>query len=305
MPAEMMSTKEVARYLNINDKQVYALIREGGIPATRATGKWIFPKKLIDEWIETTARNGLSQARQKGAAVSGALLAAGSNDPILDILQTTLRRRHPDLYIFSANTGSTEGLAALNLGHTDIAWAHLWDQESGEYNTPFVPSLLPRIDAVVVNLFHRDIGLIFAADNPLSIRNIDDLQQPGVRFINRQAGSGTRLLIDYHLKKAGIGTDIIIGYENEVFTHLEVGLAILSHQADVGMATGSVSGMLGLSFLPVAKERFDMILDKKTYFEKGVQSFIDTIRSDAFRKGVEKLGHYDFYESGKIMHARN
>ncbi|MFA5180634.1 MAG: helix-turn-helix transcriptional regulator [Syntrophales bacterium] len=305
MPAEMMNTKEVAKYLNINDKQVYALIREGGIPATRATGKWIFPKKLIDEWIETTARDGLSQARQKSAAVSGALLAAGSNDPILDILQTTLRRIHPDLYIFSANTGSTEGLAALNMGHTDIAWSHLWDQESGQYNTPFLASHLPRIDAVVVNLFHRDLGLIFAADNPLKIRNIEDLQQPGIRIVNRQKGSGTRLLFDYHLKKAGIGTDGIIGYENEVFTHLEVGLAILSHQADVGMATGSVSRMLGLSFLTVAKERFDMILDKKTYFEKSVQSFIDTIRSDAFRKGVDKLGYYDFCDSGKILHARN
>jgi excisionase family DNA binding protein len=303
MPAEMMNTKEVAKYLNINDKQVYALIREGGIPATRATGKWIFPKKLIDEWIETTARDGLSQARQKSAAVSGALLAAGSNDPILDILQTTLRRLHPDLYIFSANTGSTEGLAALNMGHTDIAWSHLWDPESGQYNTPFLSSRLPRIDAVVVNLFHRDIGLLFTAENPMNIRNIEDLQQPGIRFINRQEGSGTRLLIDYHLKKAGISTDGIIGYENEVFTHIEVGLAILSGQANVGMATGSVSRMLGLSFLPVTKERFDMILDKKTYFGKGVQSFIDTIRSDPFRKGVEKLGYYDFCESGKILHA--
>jgi len=303
MPIEMMNTKEVAKYLNINDKQVYALIREGEIPATRATGKWIFPKNLIDEWIETTARNGLSQARQKSAAVSGALLAAGSNDPILDILQTTLRRMHPDLYIFSANTGSTEGLAALNMGYTDIAWSHLWDQESGQYNTPFLSSRLPRIDAVVVNLFHRDIGLIYAADNHLNIRDIEDLQQPDIRFINRQEGSGTRLLIDYHLKKAGIIADGIIGYENEVFTHLEVGLAILSGQANVGMATGSISRMLGLSFLPVTKERFDMILDKKTYFGKGVQSFIDTIRSDAFRKGVEKLGHYDFCESGKIMHA--
>ena len=303
MPTEMMNTKEVAKYLNINDKQVYALIREGGIPATRATGKWIFPKKLIDEWIEATARDGLSQARQKSAAVSGALLAAGSNDPILDILQTTLRRMHPDLYIFSANTGSTEGLAALNMGYTDIAWSHLWDQESGQYNTPFLSSRLPRIDAVVVNLFHRDIGLIYAADNHLNIRDIEDLQQPDIRFINRQEGSGTRLLIDYHLKKAGIIADGIIGYENEVFTHLEVGLAILSGQANVGMATGSISRMLGLSFLPVTKERFDMILDKKTYFGKGVQSFIDTIRSDAFRKGVEKLGHYDFCESGKIMHA--
>jgi putative molybdopterin biosynthesis protein len=191
------------------------------------------------------------------------------------------------------------------MGYTDIAWSHLWDPESGQYNTPFLSSRLPRIDAVVINLFHRDVGLVFAADNPKKITGIEDLQQPGIRFINRQEGSGTRFLIDYHLNKAGIGKDGIDGYEQEVFTHLEVGLAILAHQADVGMATGSVSQMLGLSFLPVAKERFDMIIDKKIYFEKSVQSFIDTLRSDAFRKSVENLGHYDFCESGKIIYARN
>jgi len=302
---ELMNTKEVAKYLNINEKQVYALIREGGTPASRATGKWLFPKRLIDGWIENTAREGMAQVRQRSDTVAGALLAAGSNDPLLDMLQTALRRRHPELYIFSANTGSTAGLAALNRGYTDIAWSHLWDQESGEYNTPFLSSHLPRIDAVVVNLFHREMGLIVAAGNPLGIADIEDLRKPGVRFVNRQGGSGTRLLVDYHLRQAGIDPEGVTGYGNEVCTHLEVGLAVLSRQADVGVATGSVSRLLGLEFIPLATERFDMILAKETYFKRCVQDFIETMRSDAFRRGVENLGHYDFRESGKILFAVN
>ena len=300
-----MTTKEVAKYLNINDKQVYSLIREGGIPASRATGKWLFPKKLVDEWIEATARDGLARVRQRSDAVAGALLAAGSNDPLLDILQTTIRRRHPELYIFSANTGSSEGLAALNNGYTDIAWSHLWDPESGQYNTPFIPSRLPGIDAVVVNLFHRDLGLIIAPGNPLSIADVADLGKAGVRFINRQEGSGTRLFIDHHLQQADIDPAGIAGYENEVFTHLEVGLAVLSRQADAGVATGSVSRLLGLDFIPLAKERFDMILAKETFFKKEVQGFIDTLRSDSFRQGVDRLGHYDFCDSGRILFTAN
>jgi len=119
MPAEIMNTKEVANYLGIHEKQVYALIKAKRIPATRITGKWIFPKKLIDEWIEKNARQGLAEVRQRSQNISGALLAAGSNDPILDMLKTYLRRSFPEIYIFSANIGSIAGLKALDEGLTD------------------------------------------------------------------------------------------------------------------------------------------------------------------------------------------
>ena len=147
MSEEIMNTKEVAHYLGIHEKQVYALIGQKRIPATRVTGKWVFPRKLIDEWIESSARSGLEQARQKTRRIEGGLLASGSNDPILDMLQTHVRRVHPDFYLFSASTGSTEGLKALNQGYTDIAWSHLYDPESGEYNIPFLPIYAPEHQA--------------------------------------------------------------------------------------------------------------------------------------------------------------
>ena len=301
---EIMNTKEVAHYLGIHEKQVYALIKLKRIPSTRVTGKWVFPKKLIDEWIDTNAKAGMAEARKKGKRIEGALLAAGSNDPILDILKTYIRKSYPEFYIFSANTGSTDGLKALNQRYTDIAWSHLLDPESGEYNIPFLNTYLPNLKTVVINLFYRELGFLVAPNNPLRIQGFADLTRSGVKFINRQQGSGTRVLLDHHLKKLGISPAVIGGYENEVYTHFEVGLSILAKEADVGVATVAVSKFLGLFFIPITQESFDMLLDQPTFFEKGVQALIEILNSKGFRSRVEHLGSYDFKNSGKIIYSK-
>jgi len=305
MPEEMMNTKDLAKYLGIHEKQVYALIKSKRIPSTRVTGKWVFPKKLIDGWIESNAKTGLEQARKKSKRIEGALLASGSNDPILDMLHTYMKKTYPEFYIFSANTGSTEGLKALNMGYTDIAWSHLFDPKSGEYNIPFLSTYLPDVKPVVVNLFGRDLGFVSAAKNPFDIRGFGDLAGKGVKFINRQQGSGTRVLLDHHLKRLQIAPFKIDGYEREVFTHFEVGLSILTKEADVGIATIAVSKLLGLPFIPIVRESFDMLLDQSTFFNKGIQAFIEVLNSLAFRKRVEKVGNYDFSNSGKILYSKN
>jgi excisionase family DNA binding protein len=305
MSEEMMSTKEVARYLGVHVKQVYALVKSKRIPSTRITGKWVFPKRLIDEWIESHAKQGLEKAREKSASMGGALLACGSNDPILDMLQTYLKKTYPEFLILSANTGSTEGLKALNSGYTDLAWSHLLDPKSGQYNIPFLPTYLPDVKAVVVNLFHRELGLIMAQKNPFSVKGFEDLSRKGVRLVNRQKGSGTRVLLDHHLKRLKIPPSKIAGYEREVYTHFEVGLSILSKEADAGIATIAVAKLLGLPFIPIAKESFDMILEKNTFFHKGIQAFIETLNSKEFRQRVEPIGAYDFKDSGKILYSTN
>jgi len=305
MTEEMMNTKEVARYLGIHEKQVYALIKSKKIPSTRVTGKWIFPRKLIDEWIESNAQKGLGQARDKSRRIEGALLASGSNDPILDMLQTYMRQSYPEFYIFSSNTGSTDGMKALNDGYTDLAWSHLLDPKSGLYNIPFLSTYLRNVKAIVVNLFYRDLGFLAAARNPFHIRGFDDLTQKGLRFINRQKGSGTRVLLDYDLKKSRISASEISGYEKEVYTHFEVGLSILSKEADVGIGTIAVSKLLGLSFVPITRESFDMLMDQSTFFEKGIQAFIEVLNSKRFRTRVERLGSYDFKDSGKILYSKH
>jgi putative molybdopterin biosynthesis protein len=303
MPEEMMNTKGVASYLGINEKQVYALIKAGRIPGTRVTGKWVFPRKLIDEWIEENARGGLHQARERSRSMEGALLASGSNDPVLDFLLTGMRHSHPDFYFFCANTGSTEGLKALGGGYTDIAWTHLFDQESGRYNVPFIPKYLPDMKAVLVHLFRREIGIVAAPGNPLGIAGFEDIAGKKVRFVNRQAGSGTRILLDHHIGRLGIPSTDIEGYDKEVYTHVEVGLSILSGEADAGIATVAVSRLMGLHFIPVSRENFDMVLGQSTYFSKGIQALMEVLRSPGFRERFERLGGYGFEDSGKILYS--
>jgi putative molybdopterin biosynthesis protein len=301
MSKEMMNTKEVASYLEIHEKQVYALIKEGKIPSTKATGKWIFPKHIIDSWIDDNSRAGMNQAKEKAGRMPGALLAAGSNDPVLDLLLSTLRLSHPDIFIFSANTGSSQGLAALGKGLVDIAWSHLFDKVTGQYNIPFILKLAPGIEAAVVSMFTRETGIVTSPGDSKRIKGISDLGKKGVRIINRQEGSGTRLLLDGLISKAGIEASSLAGYDNAVFTHFEVGLAVLSGKANAGIATGSVASMLGLNFIPLSSERFDMVISRNNFFKRQIQALISVLRSDEFKTKVNAFGHYDFKCSGMVV----
>jgi len=304
MSEELMNTKEVARYLGIHEKQIYSLIKSRRIPSTKVTGKWLFPKKLIDEWIETNAKVGLIEAKKKVREISGALISSGSNDPLIDILQAELRRNHPELYLFSTNIGSTEGLKALNAGYTDIAWSHLYDPKTGEYNIPYLKEYTPSIRVVVVNLFYRELGFVLPRGNPLGIKGFKDLKKKDVLFINRQKGSGTRLLIDQYLNELEIPPMKIRGYDNEVNTHLEVGLSILNKKANVGVATIAISKLLGLHFIPITKERFDMIISRDFFFNKGIQAIIDLLHTKEFIEKIETIGGYDIKDSGRIIYSQ-
>ncbi len=298
MPEQMLNTKEVAEYLGINEKQVYALIKAGRIPCTRVTGKWVFPKDLIDEWIDTTAREGGSATAKYERRRNGHLLAAGSNDPVLDLLMS--QNNGTEFRIFTCNTGSTGGLTLMGETGTDIAWCHLFDPDSGTYNIPYVASHLGDRKIAVIHMFKREIGFLLSDGVSKKIKKFEDLAS-GVRFINRQQGSGIRLFLDHNLKKAGTDPSKITGYENEVNTHFEIGLSILEGKADAGISSVAISKLLGLPFVPLVRESFDMVVGKETFFEKGIQAFIETLQSKKFRKSVEPLGDYGFGDSGKIL----
>jgi len=301
MSADLLNTKEVAKYLGINEKQVYALIKAQRIPATRLTGKWVFPRKLLDEWIEADARRALGQAREKSRRIEGAILAAGSDDPVLGLLAGALRRLDPALVLFVAAVGSSEGLKALNRGDTDVAFAHLLDPDSGEYNVPLLPTLVPDRRTAAVNVFHRQVGLVVAKGNPKRIRAVGDLGRKDVRLINRQAGSGTRVLLDAELGKAHLESTEIDGYGVEACTHHEVALAVHAGEADVGLAAASAARLLDLGFVPLREERFDMVVDRAAFFEQRIQAFVDLLSSKELRGQVERLGGYDFRDCGKVL----
>lgn len=303
MSKTMMNTKEVAEYLGIHEKQVYALIKAGRIPCTRVTGKWLFPNHLIDEWIISHAQKSISKASRKDSRAKKYILASGSNDPILDILLSNTKQSHPEIYIFTCNNGSTSGLQLLSDDLTDIAWCHFLDPQSNEHNIPYISSYFNGKDIAVVHLFYREQGFLVSPESPHQVKEFNHLTLPGVVFINRQGGSGTRIFLDYNLQKEGIDPSSIIGYENEVNTHFEIGLAILSGKAHVGIATIAVSKLFGLPFVPIMRESFNMVVTKATFFEKGVQAFIEILNSGDFRQKVKPLGNYDFSKSGNIIYS--
>lgn len=302
MSDEFMNTKEVADYLDIHEKQVYALIKQKKIPCTRVTGKWLFPKDIIDEWIRSTSQKDI-KVGSLTKNFSDVLLASGSNDPVLNILFTYMKNIYPEFLIYTSATGSSEGLNLLKKGETDIAWCHLFDPQTESYNIPQVSSFFKNQDVAIVHLFYRELGFVISSSFKGEIHAFEDLLTDNVTFINRQKGSGTRVLLDYNLQKVGIDPSQIKGYENEVYTHMEVGLSLLAGESDVGIASVAISRLLGLRFVPLVRESFDMILLQKTFFDHWVQVLIDVLNTENFRKKVSPLGNYDFSEAGKIIYS--
>lgn len=293
---ELMNTKEVAAYLGIHEKKVYYLAKAGRIPCTRVTGKWIFPKALIDQWIEESAK-GPGWRKEEDRPV---LLAAGSDDPSLGILTELYARRRDCPSFFLATVGSSAGLVALRDGVADLALAHVRHPETGEYNLPYLGSTIP-FGAAVVPLFHRELGLITRPGNPFGIRSMADLTRGGLRFINRQDGSGTRIFVDQELARLGIHPEQITGYQAAVPTHVAVGLKILRGEGDAGLATHSAARLLALEFIPLTRERFDILVPKERFFSRGIQVLVEVAGSREFRTRVDALGGYDTTESGRIL----
>ena len=296
---ELMNTRQVARYLGINEKKIYALAKARKIPCTRVTGKWTFPRKLIDAWIEQSAMS--PQIREHHKEERPFLLAAGSDDPSLGILRELFEQQTKPASLFLNTIGSSGGLAAVRDGIADLATAHILDAATGEYNLSLVKDFLGA-KAVVVQLFHRQLGLIVAPGNPRKLRAIGDLARPKLRIVNRQTGSGTRLYLDHALARLKINSRKLHGYETSVATHLEVGLQVLRGEADAGLATMTAAHMLGLDFVPLARERFDAVIPQVRFFSPAIQMLLSVIGSAEFRGRLEAMGGYDSVDSGRIVY---
>ncbi|MEK6577372.1 MAG: substrate-binding domain-containing protein, partial [Nitrospirota bacterium] len=184
-----------------------------------------------------------------------------------------------------------------------ISGSHLLDTANGEYNIPFLASHIPDFSVVAVNFAYRQQGLIIRGENPLKIKGIEDLVRPYIRFINRQKGSGTHLLVDEHLKRLGIDPSQVNGYETEVSTHLETGISILKGDADAGVGIRTIAEMLGLGFIPLQEERFDLLIPKDYFFFEEVQQFLDALKTSQFRGKAASLGGYDTRDSGRIIYT--
>jgi putative molybdopterin biosynthesis protein len=297
---ELMNTRQVARYLGINEKKVYALAKARKIPCTRVTGKWTFPRKLIDAWIEQSAVS--PQITDRRADQRAFLLAAGSDDPSLGILRELFEQQTKPASLFLDTIGSSGGLAAVRDGIADLATCHILDAATGEYNLPLVKNVLGA-KALVVQLFRRQLGLVVARGNPMKLRAIGDLARPGVQIINRQMGSGTRLYLDQTLARLKINSRKLKGYETMVATHVEVGSKVLRGEVDTGLATMTTARMFGLDFVPLVRERFDAVIPQERFFSPAIQILLSVVGSREFRGHLEAMGGYDSAESGRIVYS--
>ena len=234
-------------------------------------------------------------------AIEETVVVIGSHDMTLDLLASHVRRERPKMTLASSNVGSMGGLIALARGEAHIAGSHLLDEATGEYNLSFIRRFLRGRNVVVVNLVQRIQGLILPQGNPQGIEILDDLTRDGIVFLNRQRGSGTRLLLDHKLNELGIEPDSIQGYDREEYTHLAVAAAVAGGRADVGLGILSAANAMGLDFVPLLSEQYDLVIPSEHYESERVRFVLSLIRSDAFKAEVNTLGGYETATMGHVV----
>ena len=299
---QYLNTKEVAALLHVNEKVVYNLVGEKGLPATKVTGKWLFPRHLVEEWLDLYIVN-LPVAGNLSLE-NGRLFLAGSDDLLFQEALGLYNSQGNDAVAFYANIGSMGGLKALRQGICHIAVCHLLQDDNKEYNFQFADRELER-SPVFVNFSKRQQGLIVAKGNPKNIKSIADLARDGVTMINRPLNTGTRLLLDYEISRSDISADRIQGYRKEVGRHLDAGLAVLEKKVDAAPAIRPVAEKLDLDFIPLRWERFDLLISRDRFFEPAVQRFINLLHDPAFRARAEEYSGYDMSISGRMVYPDN
>ncbi|MBW1716251.1 MAG: molybdopterin biosynthesis protein [Deltaproteobacteria bacterium] len=232
--------------------------------------------------------------------IANTIVIIGSHDITVDILSDEIREKDSAIRIASGNVGSLGGLLALKKGTAHVAGAHLLDTATGEYNISYIQKYLKGVPVHVFNLVVRDQGLIIQRGNPKQVRGIGDLTRDDLSFINRQPGSGTRILFDYKLQEMGIDPSQVSGYDNEEYTHMNVAVAVLNGMADVGLGIMAAAKALDLDFVPVLSEQYDLVIPSSFVNDHKIQLLISVARSKEFRKRVEALGGYNPEKSGAL-----
>jgi putative molybdopterin biosynthesis protein len=227
------------------------------------------------------------------------IFAIGSHDMTLDLIAQLLAQHNRRLA--SANVGSLGGLVALRRGEAHLAGSHLLDPETGEYNLTYIRQYLPDTPVKVVGLVGRQQGLILPKGNPLGIHSLEDLNRPDVRFVNRQRGAGTRVLLDYHLGLLGISPTEIHGYEDEEYTHLAVAAAVASGRADCGLGIAAAAQALNMDFISLFAERYDIIIPEEHYAAPLLAPLLDLLQGQVLRDSIAGLPGYDTKTLGTII----
>jgi putative molybdopterin biosynthesis protein len=285
----------------VNKRTVAApLARGAGLMTSlvRADGWLVIPR--TSEGIEAGTEVDV-ELRRPAAAIESTIMVVGSHDMALDVLADFLRRADPTTTLASAHVGSLGGLLALRRGEAHMAGVHLLDEETGEYNVSYVRRYLPDGPTLLVTLAHRDQGLLVAPGNPKNIRSIADLARADVQFVNRQRGAGTRVLLDYELRRAGLSPQQLRGYDREVYTHMAVAVTVATGAADCGVGILAAARAMGLDFVPVTRERFDLAIPEEHMESPLIKQVLAVLEEAEFRRAVAALGGYDLSLTGTVL----
>lgn len=298
----MLSTREVADYLGVHEKIVYAMISDKGLPASKVSGKWLFPLKLVEQWVLSKTVNLPAGARAAAGAMAreDVLVVAGSNDLLLDRVLALFMAQNPGLLAAFANLGSLGGIRALGRGQCQMTASHLAQADGEEFNFAFCREELEALP-VAVNLSRREQGLMLPPGNPRKVASVADLARRKLTVANRAAGTGTRLLFEREIRKAGFDPAALPGWDTVVSRHLDAGLAVLSGAAQAAPGIRAVAGLLGLDFLPLAWERFDLLIPRDRYFDKPVQLLLNLLHEDRVKALAADLQGYDLSLTGKTV----
>ena len=230
------------------------------------------------------------------------IVCTGSHDLLLDVISDLMSGENEGIRLSSTHVGSLGGLMALKRGEAHITPTHLLDEDTGVYNESYIRRLFPDEEMLLVKGVGRIQGIMVAPGNPLGIRGIEDLTR--VRYVNRQRGAGTRVLLDYRLKQAGIAPEDIDGYDAEAATHMAVAAQVAGGEADCGMGVYSAAHAMGLDFIPVGEEEYDFAMRPDTYEMPEMKSFLRLLTGDEFRAKLGELGGYSFENTGKVIKIR-
>jgi len=234
------------------------------------------------------------------AQIANTLTVIGSHDPLLDVVANLLRKHYAGSYLSSSHVGSMGGLLAVKRGEAHLAGTHLLDEDDGSYNTGYIRSVFPLGGVTLIRGVKRMQGLMVAKGNPLGLKGIADLARPGLRYVNRQGGAGTRILLDYLLKEANIEPAMIYGYQREEYTHIAVATQIATGSADAGMGIYAAAAAAGLDFLPITEEEYDFLLRQDFYDLPLVRQFLAILAGAEFAAACAALGGYDTYGAGTV-----
>lgn len=304
-----LSTQEVANMLQVSKSTIYDLIKRGEIRSYKVGRKVRFTESDVQEYINNSRENSL-MSNSSSTNISDFDISAKNTlnegfiicgqDLILDVLSNYMRLH--GIPALRAYIGSYDSLISLYRDKVNVASAHLWDSDSGQYNVSYVRRLLPGVQTVVIHLTCRMQGFYVAKGNPLNILSWKDFVRSDITMINREKGAGSRVLLDENLRLLGICGDTIKGYNNENQSHLAVASAVSRRDADVAIGTEKIARQVDdIDFIPIQKERYDLVIKKRDMQTPQIKTMLNIIRSDVFKREFGNIGGYDISGMGKIV----